>query len=155
MLARVLSPVVAAAPLAYCLRLLNSSLVTSGDLGMRLALISLLLLIAGCVPARCYESANELLSDCERFLRAVGLAGHSFSIQNDDPQSWACWGYIRAFQGLSATVFEGEKLSITHACPPEEGTMDQMVRVFVVFARKHPESLHKRAAAVALDAFRS
>jgi hypothetical protein len=121
---------------------------------MRLALM-LLLLIAGCVPARSYESANELLSDCERFLGAVRLRGNQFSIQNDDPTAYACWGYIRAFQELSATVIEGDTFAIIHACPPAEGTTLQMVRVLVAYAQKHSERLHEKAAWMAISAFTS
>jgi hypothetical protein len=121
---------------------------------MRVAVI-LLLLIAGCVPARAFESANELLSACERFLGGVRLHGDQFSIQNNDTSAYQCWGYIMAFQELSAIVDEGAKDTITRACPPPVSTGIQMVRVFVSYAQKHPEMLHERAGIMVLDAFRT
>jgi hypothetical protein len=121
---------------------------------MRLALM-LLLLVAGCVPASAFGSANELLSSCERFLGAVRLQGDQFSIQNNDPNAHQCWSYIQAFQELSAIVDEGAKVTITQACPPAASTGVRMVRVFVSYAQKHPENLHERAGLMVLNAFRT
>jgi Rap1a immunity proteins len=121
---------------------------------MRLALM-LLLLIAGCGPASAFENANELLSSCERFLGAVRLQGNLFSIQGNDPNAYECWGYIQAFQDLSALIDEGAKATVIRACPPATSSGIQLVRVFVSFAQKHPEHLHEKAGSMALDAFRT
>lgn len=116
---------------------------------------TLLLLIAGCSPASSFESANELLGGCERFLGAVRLQGNQFSLQTNDTNAHQCWGFIKAFQELSALVDEGAKVNFIRACPPATSTGTQLVRVFVSYAQQHPEDLHKRASMMVLDAFRT
>lgn len=122
---------------------------------MRITLMSLLLIACSCCPASSFESANDLLSGCERFLGAVRLQGSQFSLQTDDPTAHQCWGYVQAFQELSAITEEGPKSTITRACPPAASTGVQLVRVFVSYAQKNPERLHARAGLMVLDAFRA
>jgi hypothetical protein len=121
---------------------------------MRIALLSLLLLAVGCEPSGAHESANELLSSCESFLSGLRQQGNEFAIRNDNPNAHECWGYIRAFQDMSAMV-DDEGLTVTRACPPAESTGIQMVRVFVSYAQKHTPDLHQPAGWMALYAFRA
>lgn len=122
---------------------------------MRIALVSLLLLITACIPAKSFENANQLLSSCELFLGSVRAQGNGFAIQTNDPGALQCWGYIQAAQELSAIVDEGAKHPLTRACPPAESTGLQLVRVFVSYAQRHPEHLHERAGLLVIEAFRA
>jgi hypothetical protein len=85
------------------------------------------------------------------------MTGDRVTITGNDPQAFECWGYLNAFQQLSVIRFrnESDKVSITGACLPEEGTLTQLIRVFVSYAEKHPEELHKQAGLVALDAIQA
>jgi Rap1a immunity proteins len=109
-------------------------------------------------PAHSLESADELLSSCERFLQVARITEASVTITGDDVQAHQCWAYLNAFQQLSAIRNASEmptKRTITRACPPEESELVQLIRVFVAYAQKHPEDLHQRAAYVTLDALRA
>ncbi|WP_374207864.1 Rap1a/Tai family immunity protein [Bradyrhizobium sp. 190] len=106
-------------------------------------------------PAHSLESANELLSSCERFLAIARIDGNRVSMTRNEPPAFECWGYLGAFQELSAIRHDGEKIPITRACLPAESSLVQLIRVFVSYAQKHPEDLHQRAGLVALEALQA
>jgi hypothetical protein len=120
---------------------------------MRIALL-LLLLALGCEPSNAFENANELLGSCESFLSGLRQRGNEFAIRNDDPNAHECWGYIRAFQDLSA-IGDDASSTIIHACPPAESTGIQLVRVFVAYAHRHTQDLHQSAGLMTLYALRA
>jgi Rap1a immunity proteins len=120
---------------------------------MRMVLAVLATLCSSSFSAHSMESANELLSSCETFLRAYSPAGTGFRLRGDNPASYECWGYINAIQQLSAILDDGGN-TVTGACPEPETTAVQIVRVVVAYAQKHPERLHLRAGVVALAAMR-
>lgn len=122
---------------------------------MRAVWIAVGSLLSFAAPAHSLESANELLSTCERFLAVAKIDGDRVSLTRNEPPAFECWGYLGAFQQLSAIRYDGEKLSVTRACLPAESSLVQLIRVFVSYAQKHPEELHKRASLVALDAFQA
>lgn len=120
---------------------------------MRLVFSVLLFILSSSLPARSLESANELLGGCEGFLRAYRPAGAGFRLEAPNGAVYECWGYINAFQQLSALVDDGHK-PLTGACVPPEGTAVQILRVVVAYLQRHPERLHERAGLVALSAMR-
>jgi hypothetical protein len=98
------------------------------------------------------ESANELLSSCEDFLRAYRPSGVGFTLQPESGPAYECWGYINAIQQLSALTDHGRTL--TGACPAPATSALQIMEVVVAYLRKHPEELHERAGVEAVYALR-
>jgi len=123
---------------------------------MRLVFAVLVLLCSTSLPARSMESANELLSSCESFLRAYRPTGGSgFRLEAATASMYGCWGFITALQQLSAVwADEGQTTTVTGACPPPETTTVQLLRVVVAYMQRHPENLHLQAASVSIYALK-
>ncbi|MGJ5048116.1 Rap1a/Tai family immunity protein [Bradyrhizobium oligotrophicum] len=120
---------------------------------MRIVFAVLMLLILTVLPARCMESASELLTSCESFLGAYRANGKYFQLQGATGSMWECWGFINALQQLSSLSGDPElRTTMTGACPPAQVTAVQLMRVIVLYLQKHPESLHQKAAAVSIYA---
>ena len=62
-----------------------------------------------------------------------------------------CWGFIEAVQEFSVSVDQAGK-TLLGACPDEDTKTVQIVKVFVDYARVHPDKLNLPAATVAYNA---
>jgi Rap1a immunity proteins len=120
---------------------------------MRLTLAVLAILCSSTFSAHSsVESANELLGNCEAFLRAYRPSGVGFTLQPESGPVYECWGYTNAILQLSALTDHGRTL--TGACPPTATTALEIIEVVVAYLRKHPEELHERAGVEAVYALR-
>jgi len=119
---------------------------------MRLILAVLAVLCSSVFSAHSMESANELLSSCEDFLRAYRPSGVGFTLQPQSGSAYECWGYINAIQQLSALTDHGRTL--TGACPAPATSALQIIEVVVAYLQKHPEELQERAGVEAVYALR-
>jgi Rap1a immunity proteins len=89
-------------------------------------------------------TGNELLSDCEQLLKNMRMEGDRVFFRGD-PES-RCWGFMEASQEFSDEGFLG--------CLPPEGTLLQLIRVFVSYGEQHPEKLRVQANHLVIDAFK-
>ena len=119
---------------------------------MRLTIAVFALLCSSAFSAHSMESANELLSSCEDFLRAYRPSGVGFTLQPQSGSGYECWGYINAIQQLSALTDHGRTL--TGACPAPATSALQIIEVLVAYLQSHPEELHERAGVEAIYALR-
>ena len=96
-------------------------------------------------------TGSSLLTRCTLMVRA--LDGDGAGLRSDDYiQGSFCTGYlIGIWDGLKVV-----KLAVapdSKTCLPDGVNGDQMTRIFVKYAREHPEELHLPAAALAISAF--
>jgi hypothetical protein len=67
------------------------------------------------------------------------------------PEANQCWGFIESAQQYS-TLADQEGKQLLDACPGEDTQTTDILKVFVDYARKHPEKLKLKAAAAAYNA---
>lgn len=104
---------------------------------------------SGCARA---ASANQILNSCEVLLRDMHTASDGKIIV--PPEARTCWFYLSAIQDSLILLDDGDK-HILPVCAPPEVTLSQVIRIFTEFARSHPNSLHEKAAGVAVIALGS
>lgn len=96
------------------------------------------------------QTAGEMLKACEIAQRGMHVEGsHVFLPPGADVNQ--CWGFIEAVQEYSMLADQDGR-TLLHACPPEAGMTTQVLRVFIDYARAHPDKMHLPAAAVAFNA---
>ena len=96
------------------------------------------------------KTASELLAECDQLEKGWAnypIHGDEVPIVNE--YAGQCWGYVRAFFELSYTYVpdpngKATPLLIT-ACPPNNVSVVQYVRMFLQKARNSPAQLHTDA----------
>jgi len=96
------------------------------------------------------ESARELVAYCEDAEKGVTGTGHEVEIPATR-EAVQCWGYMEAFQDLSALV-DQNGTRLLGACPPEQGTLLDLVHSFVAYARAHRADLPDKSAVAVIKA---
>jgi Rap1a immunity proteins len=96
------------------------------------------------------ESARELVGYCEAAEKGVTGSGHEVEIPAT-PEALQCWGYMEAFQDLSALV-DQSGTRLLGVCPPEQGTLLDLVHSFVAYARTHRADLPDKSAVAVIKA---
>jgi len=102
------------------------------------------------VPQRGAPAApDELLTSCEAILKGPpGGSAHTIEIPHAGER---CWYYLSAVQNMSVLVDErGQPL--LGICAPPTTTLLNYVRIFVEYARLHPNGGKDNAAALAVAA---
>jgi hypothetical protein len=115
--------------------------------------VAALVLLSLASPA-CATTGTELLQWCEALERGIRLDGEQVQIPQN-PLALQCWGYMKAVQDFGATLEDDGNYPITGACAPEDTTLTQLIRVFLTYARAHPDELSDRASFVVLRALRN
>lgn len=98
-------------------------------------------------------TTDELLSSC----KAINTVGAAPGAAIDIPVSGVpCWFYMSAIQNMS-TLVDGSGSRMLGICLPTNGTLLDLVRLFVQYAGRIPSAARENAAAVAViglsDAF--
>ena len=92
---------------------------------------------------------DELLTSCEAILKAAPSgSAHTIEIPHAGER---CWYYLSAMQNMSVLVDQrGQPL--LGICAPPTTTLVNYVRIFVEYARLHPNAGKGNAAALAVAA---
>jgi Rap1a immunity proteins len=108
------------------------------------------LLVLSCCGLASAQSAQKMLQACEIVQRGSRVETDTIYLPpgNDVNQ---CWGFMNAVLQY-ATLADKDGKTFLSACPGPDTTITQVIRVFVDYARSHPEKLELKAAAVAYNA---
>jgi hypothetical protein len=88
-------------------------------------------------------SGQQLLQTCELLLRESKNAPDGRVTVPKDAQP--CWFYISAIQDI-AVVGDASLRPLVGFCLPSEGTLMQLIRIFVDYAQRNPAQLHQSGA---------
>jgi Rap1a immunity proteins len=92
------------------------------------------------------KRADELLAECEQLERTWTMypaQGRNVYILGEAAAQ--CWGYVQAYMHISNSNGAAAKLLI-EACPPENVSLVQTVKMFLQRARSSPAQLHTAAS---------
>jgi hypothetical protein len=93
-------------------------------------------------PVMAQATGNNLLNDCEQFLKEVKLEGDQVYTPNT-LESGRCWGLMSAASGFMFLYEPEKKTSMLHTCiPPNAVPVTQLIRIVVSYGEQHPEELH-------------
>jgi hypothetical protein len=118
----------------------------------RILSIVLVATVAFAWSAAAVENAHELAGDCQSLERGAKGAGRHIYIPRTR-EALICWGYMQGMQDLSVLVDENGH-RIMDACPPEQMTTLQLIRLFVRFASTHRSELPGNAVVALFRALR-
>jgi hypothetical protein len=110
--------------------------------------------ITGAVADDPLRSAEGLLEACGEVVRSLRDAGDSVTFTTTF-STGECWAYVGALQRAANYGDPVTHQSLLGTCLPPDSTLAQLVRVFVTYARAHPEQLHKAPSDVVLHSFQS
>jgi hypothetical protein len=96
------------------------------------------------------QTAGEMLRSCEILQRNAHTEGSSVFLP-PDIDARQCWGFMAAVQQFSALADQNGK-PLLNWCVPEDTKQSDIVRIFVDYARAHPDKVNLIAAAVAYNA---
>ncbi|MEN9659357.1 MAG: hypothetical protein RL571_2822 [Pseudomonadota bacterium] len=97
-------------------------------------------------------SAQELLSDCRSIAQAdVSAEGIRFK---ETFESGVCWGTFSTIQKIINHVDE-TKHPIYGICAPSASRLSQLVVIFVSYAEKNPQLLHKEGISIAINSLQA
>lgn len=96
------------------------------------------------------QTARELLHVCELLQSGMHVHGTQVFIPAGSDVA-QCWGFISAVQQYSILADHDGK-TLLGACPKPDTSTTQVLRIFIDYARSHPEKLGLPAAAVAFNA---
>lgn len=96
------------------------------------------------------QTAGEMLRSCEILQRNAHIEGSSVFLP-PDVDARQCWGFMAAVQQFSALADQNGK-PLLNWCAPEDTKQSDIVRIFVDYARAHPDKVNLIAAAVAYNA---
>ena len=96
------------------------------------------------------QTARELLHVCELLQSGMHVRGTQVFIPPGSDVA-QCWGFISAVQQYSILADQDGK-TLLGACPKPDTATTQVLRIFIKYARSHPEKLGLPAAAVAFNA---
>jgi Rap1a immunity proteins len=95
-------------------------------------------------------TASEYLQYCEVFERYAVQRGEQLSIPDGGAAN--CWHFFVAFRELADVINAETRQHDLGLCIPPEVRLTQLIRIFISFARAHPELLHTGPAGVAWQA---
>jgi hypothetical protein len=100
------------------------------------------------------QSAEEMVSNCKELAEAK-VVGDQIAIPHDF-DSGKCWGAFGTLQTAISVVPKSfpKDGPVLEVCAPEDSTHSQLIKIFMAYAMKHPEELHKDYFFVALAALR-
>jgi hypothetical protein len=113
----------------------------------KIALVMVLCTFWSSSPAK--ETGNDILEACTEAMK-------SGNEPQDHWKSGFCWGYINgltAMEDFAQFLIKQDKFASFPFCFQREMTYGQMVRVVVSYLEEHPETLHRPAAFLVLEAF--
>jgi hypothetical protein len=105
----------------------------------RILSIGLVATVAFAWSAGAVEDAHELAGYCQSLERGVKGASRHIYIPRTR-EALTCWGYMQGMQDLSVLANENGR-RIMGACPPEQMTTLQLIRLFVRYASTHRSEL--------------
>ena len=105
----------------------------------RILSIGLVATVAFAWSAAAVEDAHELAGYCQSVERGAKGAGRHIYIPRTR-EALTCWGYMQGMQDLSVLANENGR-RIMGACPPEQMTTLQLIRLFVRYASTHRSNL--------------
>jgi Rap1a immunity proteins len=105
----------------------------------RILPIGLVAIVAFAWSGAAVENAHELAGDCQSLERGAKGAGRHIYIPRTR-EALTCWGYMQGMQDLSVLADENGR-RIMGACPPEQMTTLQLIRLFVRYASTHRSEL--------------
>lgn len=117
---------------------------------MRLAALITVGVAAVCWTSARAQTAGELLNACELLESGMHVERDRVFLPPGADVA-RCWGFMEAVREYSALADKDGK-TLLHSCPPEDGSTTLVLRLFVEYARAHPEKLNLPAAAVAFNA---
>src|SRR3954454_14604562 len=88
---------------------------------------------------------NTLFPACVSLLSKAEIVGEYLKIPADF-KAHECWAFFEAIDGMIGFLEADGKTRVLGICPPNGVTKTQMMRVFTVWAAKHPERMHEDAA---------
>src|SRR5208282_2034313 len=98
-------------------------------------------------------SAEEMLSECQALLSSARTTPDPGAVELDNTFSTgSCWGAFLSIQQLVTIKRAGAKLPMFRVCVPEDATLVQIIQLFDVYARKHPERQSEPFTIVAVAA---
>jgi len=77
-----------------------------------------------CTPAYAQATGNDLLNDCEQFLKSMKLQGGQV-YSDPSPESMACWGFMNAAREFTFYGPPGAGPGVLETCLPSESILDQ------------------------------
>ena len=92
--------------------------------------------------------AQELVQSCRIALKSLSGSGSNVSIAAAGVE---CWNYMEAVQDMIVLADESGR-HLLGVCAPEDGKIDDLLRVFTRYAAAHPQELGERASVVILEA---
>jgi len=96
------------------------------------------------------ESAEEMVSNCKAVADAK-ISGDRIAFPLDF-SSGVCWGAFGTFQEAIRIGPSKAGKPYFSICAPPESTRSQLIQVFLVYARRHPEQYHESFFDVAFQA---
>lgn len=98
------------------------------------------------------QTTEQMLSHC-RPITTAPVSSEGVEVPQDFT-SGLCWGAFAVIQDVIVVARPGEQ-PIFFICVPPEGTLNQLVAVFVRYAEGNPKRFHEPFFEVALDALRT
>jgi hypothetical protein len=127
---------------------------------MKGTLIAAILLGVAAGPAAALDTpGNESALDVSGWCTAIATAkvrGDGAIAMPGDVMSATCWGAFTTLQQLGAIRPKEAKAgpNLLLACPPDNPTRLQNIRIFLKYVNQHPDSAQKPFAEVAVAALR-
>jgi hypothetical protein len=100
------------------------------------------------------RSGDDLLNACEAFERNVTVSSDGINFGRSPADAFVCYGFMIAVQQLSQAHEQDGQMTLS-ICAPPTSMLTQLIRVFLNYARAHPEELHHSGAQVAIMALQS
>jgi Rap1a immunity proteins len=100
--------------------------------------------------ARAIETPLQLAKNCEGLEASTKGRRHKLEIPKTSA-ALLCWGYMQAMQDISALA-DPDGRRIAGSCPPEDGTLLDMIHAHVGYARSHQYELGDNTAAAVIKA---
>jgi hypothetical protein len=118
---------------------------------MKLILLYAAVLVFIVAPLSKAETVEEMLSACRPTADARVAEGKVYI--PDTRETGLCWGAFGAIQGLIVWV-SGNGTPILGVCAPANSKRTQLIAVFVLYAKNHPERYSEDFTRVAIPALR-
>jgi hypothetical protein len=118
----------------------------------RILSMGLVATVAFAWSAAAIENADELAGYCQSLERGAKGARRQIYIPKTR-EALTCWGYMQAMQDLSVLADENGH-RIMGACPPEQTTTLELIRLFVHYAHAHRGELPGNAVVAVFRALR-
>jgi hypothetical protein len=106
---------------------------------VRILSIGLVATVAFAWSAAAVENAHELAGYCQSVGHGAKGAGRHVYIPRTQ-EALTCWGYMQGMQDLSVLTDENGR-RVMGACPPEQMTTLQLIRLFVRYTSTHRSEL--------------